>query len=594
LRTTEAVSREIEAAVGRAPVFPAWVGHPDGTAVVEDTGRSFGWLRERLLGRLGVGVEEEVAPEGWGALSSEDPQRLGGFRLLWRSERGRPYTSMYLAQGPDGRLVTVHSPVALYLDDPMAARELVYAEAECLRRLGGGYAPALVDMQADVDGGLPWVAAELVKDGGALAPNLGEFSDSYRGAIPERVFLQLGLSLSWALFDVHARRLVHGSLSPGTVLVADGSVRLIGWMTATVDGIGTPRRDLLPLSDTYVEAGASGPALTPESDVYAAGALLLALLDGIPRIASSLLATLRGCLAPQPLSRPTARDLMDAFTAAFEQRRNAREADEFLDHLSDDIQRLESLLSQDPRTYGPALAGRLMTFSNHLAFLGRHEESLRRAEQAVDTYRVLLAAVPQERTLGLGAALNNLSVRLGEAGRVEESLAAVTEAAGLYESTTQLDYAPGLSMILNNLSHRLAVTGRREEALAAAERAVDFGSDEDLARALTTLAGRLSELGRREEALDVLLRARATYRELERSVSTDHAVALNNLAVLYGTLGRHSDALRSLAESTAVQERIGNDPQNALPEIRTRSERIRSWLTPEPPDSTSPYPRDHE
>ncbi|RIH60614.1 hypothetical protein D3C59_18170 [Streptomyces sp. SHP22-7] len=54
LRTAEAVTQRIEAAVGRAPVFPAWVGHPDGAAVIDDTGRSFGWLREQALTRLGI------------------------------------------------------------------------------------------------------------------------------------------------------------------------------------------------------------------------------------------------------------------------------------------------------------------------------------------------------------------------------------------------------------------------------------------------------------------------------------------------------------------------------------------------------------
>ncbi|MFF0486609.1 SAV_2336 N-terminal domain-related protein [Streptomyces sp. NPDC004435] len=54
LRTTRAVTAHIEAAVGRSPVFPAWVGHPDGSAVIGDAGRSFGWLKEELLRRLGI------------------------------------------------------------------------------------------------------------------------------------------------------------------------------------------------------------------------------------------------------------------------------------------------------------------------------------------------------------------------------------------------------------------------------------------------------------------------------------------------------------------------------------------------------------
>ncbi|MFC8953627.1 SAV_2336 N-terminal domain-related protein [Streptomyces sp. NPDC057101] len=54
LRTTRTVTAHIEAAVGRSPVFPAWVGHPDGSAVIGNAGRSFGWLKEELLRRLGI------------------------------------------------------------------------------------------------------------------------------------------------------------------------------------------------------------------------------------------------------------------------------------------------------------------------------------------------------------------------------------------------------------------------------------------------------------------------------------------------------------------------------------------------------------
>ncbi|MFE0648324.1 tetratricopeptide repeat protein [Streptomyces sp. NPDC059534] len=54
LHTAEAVTRRIESAMGRASVFPAWVGHPDGVSFVHDTGRSFGWIRTQLLTRLGI------------------------------------------------------------------------------------------------------------------------------------------------------------------------------------------------------------------------------------------------------------------------------------------------------------------------------------------------------------------------------------------------------------------------------------------------------------------------------------------------------------------------------------------------------------
>ncbi|WP_159031174.1 tetratricopeptide repeat-containing protein kinase family protein [Streptomyces acidiscabies] len=577
LRTADAVARGIEDAVGRSPVFPAWVGHPDGTAVVDDTGRSFGWLREQLLVRLGVsGGEADPAPPGWSALTPDDPQRLGWFRLLWRSDRGWPHITVYLAQGRDGELVTVRAPVSLYADDPVAAVELVRTEAECLGRMNGIDAPALVDVQADTDGEMPWIASELIGRGGVPAPNLRHLLADDGGAVPRDVFLQIGLDLAWALVHAHDLGLVHGSIAPRSVLVADAGVRLIGWMTATVDGVDSPHRDLFPLTETY----AGGGDVSPESDVYAAGALLLAFLAErreYPRASLdspmdlALRVTLRHCLADQPAARPSARQLVESFTAVMDGPTSADTA--VLDRLFDDIQRLEPLVRDQLMPLGPALVGRLMTFSNHLANLGRHEESLAQAEQAVRVCRALAAEAPQEYAVGLGAALNNLSVRLGELGRAEESLAAAFEAREAYEA---LGGVPGLAMVLNNLSNCLAAVGRREEALAAAEGAVVVGSYGDLARASTTLGNRLSELGRREEALDAFLSAVRSY---DGRASADHAVTLNNLAVLYATLGRHDDALRTLDESTALQSTLEGAPTNALPQIRAQSDRIRTWLT---------------
>ncbi|MDX3385304.1 tetratricopeptide repeat-containing serine/threonine-protein kinase [Streptomyces niveiscabiei] len=574
LRTADAVARDIEAAVGRSPVFPAWVGHPDGTAVVDGTGRSFGWLREQLLVRLGVsGGEAEPAPPGWSALTPDDPQRLGRFRLLWRSERGWPHIRMYLAQGRDGELVTVRAPVSLYADDPVAAVELVRTEAECLRRMEGPHAPALVAVQAD-GGELPWIASELIEREGKPAPNLRDVLSAHGGVVPRDVFLRIGLDLSRALVHAHQLGLVHGSVAPRAVLQADDGVRLIGWMTATVDGADSPHRDLLPLTETYLGGG----EVSPESDVYAAGALLLALLAGKwehpragldSRIDPGLVVTLRHCLEGDPAGRPSARELVDAFAYALYASRET----EVLDRLFDDIRRLEPLARQDLMSHGPILAGHLMTFSNHLANQGRHEEALAQAEEAVRVWRELATRSPLGHAGGLAAALSNLSVRLGELGRTQESLDAVSEASVVCESRGS---ASDFAKILNNLSNCLAAAGRREDALAVAEEAVQSESGEDLARAYTTLGNRLSELGRREEALEAFL---AAVRIHDGHATPDHATTLNNLAALYAALGRRDDALRTLDASAALQARLEADPRNALPEIRAQSVRIRSWIT---------------
>ncbi|MCX5058996.1 NaeI family type II restriction endonuclease [Streptomyces sp. NBC_00452] len=376
LRTTEAVTRRIEAAIGRAPIFPAWVGHPDGTAVIDDSARAFGWLREQTLTRLGIpsvnaglvapaperpsgrlggeiadsagpklsavaasdqayDVPGEPLPPGWVELLPEDPLRLGRFRLRARSALGWPHLTMYLAEDEDGTVATVRVPVVLHARDPGAALDLVRTEAECLTRMQGMHAPALLGVAANTTGELPWVAASCVHrradaPSSPPAPNLRAVLDENGGTVPEEVFLRIGLGLTEAVALAHSRGLVHGSLSPRAVLVTDRDVRLVGWATATVDGVDSPHRDVLPLSDTYLEAANDG-FLTPQSDVYAVGALLLAFLSGQwsdPKtdraehdpgpnsvIGPVLVRTLRRCLENDPSRRPSAAALAEAFAA---------------------------------------------------------------------------------------------------------------------------------------------------------------------------------------------------------------------------------------------------------------------------------------
>jgi tetratricopeptide (TPR) repeat protein len=639
LRTTDAVTRDIETAIGNAPVFPAWVGHPDGTAVVDDTGRSFGWLREQLLTRLGIPPVESdpVTPEpdafptsarpepdrsgdslnsgaqahtpdeipqvGWAELQPDDPERLGRFRLRFRSTRGWPHITLYLARDEDDTLVTIRASLSLYADAPQVALDLVRTEAECLRRLRGTYAPALVDVQADSVEQLPWLAAACVhRDADVPAPNLRAVFDERGGDVPERLFLRIGLDLFNALAHAHGLGLVHGSLTPKAVLVTDQQVRLIGWMTATVDGTESAHRHLLTRSDTFLEAGNLRPSPTPQNDVYAAGASLLAFLSGrwtdaSPHLESDsgidpvLNRILRRCLEPDPARRPSAAHVAEAFTIASDRLVAAETSEASLPRLAEDIARIRLLARQDLNTHGLTLTGHLMRFSNHLALVGRREEALSHVEEAVRVYRLLASEAFWQHAAGLGAALSNLAVRLGELDRTEESLAAVSEAETLYRSMVQRDFeefGPGLVRVLNNLSNRLAVAGRGQEAVTAIEEAVDLARrlvdvdsrahEEDLARALSTLASRLSAVGRREQALEAAQQAVRIYRSQEPRFSADYAVTLNNLAVLFGELGRRKEAFNAIDESYEIQRRPGHDRATALSQIRDQSERIRVWL----------------
>ena len=125
------------------------------------------------------------------------------------------------------------------------------------------------------------------------------------------------------------------------------------------------------------------------------------------------------------------------------------------------------------------------------------------------------------------ALLNNLAVRLSDLGRREEALTAAEEAVGHYRALAEARpdaFIPDLALSLNNLANRLSALGRREEALTAAEEAVGHyralaearpdAFIPDLASSLNNLASFLSALGRREAALTAAEEAVGHYRAL--------------------------------------------------------------------------------
>src|SRR5439155_928515 len=112
----------------------------------------------------------------------------------------------------------------------------------------------------------------------------------------------------------------------------------------------------------------------------------------------------------------------------------------------------------------------------------------------------------------LAAAVNNLSLRPAELGRLDEALDLMREAVSHYRrlASTDPSFLPDLAICLNNLSNRLVELGRWEQALAPIEEAVRHyrtlarASREaflpDLSLSLGNLSGILAEVGRSQEA----------------------------------------------------------------------------------------------
>jgi tetratricopeptide (TPR) repeat protein len=116
--------------------------------------------------------------------------------------------------------------------------------------------------------------------------------------------------------------------------------------------------------------------------------------------------------------------------------------------------------------------------------------------------------------------LNNLANRLSALGRREEALKAAEEAVGHYRALAEARpdaFIPDLAGSLNNLANVLSALGRREEALKAAEEAVGHyralaearpdAFDAELARSLLVLGNLYGGGDEPELAIDILAEA---------------------------------------------------------------------------------------
>jgi eukaryotic-like serine/threonine-protein kinase len=198
-------------------------------------------------------------------------------------------------------------------DERRLVRERLLRVARAAGRLDH---PGLVTIHDVVtDGGVDHIVTELVD-----APTL---ADRVRtdGPLDERAASAMAGQLAAALHATHSAGIVHGDVSPHTVLLEpDGKVRLAGVGVAeAVDPLHTTRDPgyLAP------ELRDGGPA-TPEADLWAFGATLHVGLLGRPPAddvepefgGGALGSTLAGLLQRLPRDRPAARQVVGALDAA--------------------------------------------------------------------------------------------------------------------------------------------------------------------------------------------------------------------------------------------------------------------------------------
>jgi tetratricopeptide (TPR) repeat protein len=243
--------------------------------------------------------------------------------------------------------------------------------------------------------------------------------------------------------------------------------------------------------------------------------------------------------------------------------------EEALTAAEEAVRLYRALAAARPDAFTPDLALSLNNLANMLSALGRREAALTAAEEAVRLYRALAVARPDAFTPDLARSLSTLANSRSAHGRPEESLTAAEEAVRLRRALAAARpdaFTPGLALSLNNLASMLSALGRREEARTTAEEAVRLyralaagrpdAFTPDLARSLNNLANGLSDLGRREEARTTAEETVRLYRTLaaERAdtFTPDLALSLSNLANMLSDLGRREEALTTAEEAVRL------------------------------------------
>ncbi|WP_446460849.1 SAV_2336 N-terminal domain-related protein [Streptomyces sp. BRA346] len=185
---------------------------------------------------------------------------------------------------------------------PNATRQL-RAEVEALRRMAGHYAPRWIADATHL--APPWIVTEFVGlPDGSPAPPLSSFLTGGTPRLDAVHAATIGLRLAEAVNMCGLKGIVLRKLTPDSVLVVDGTVKLTGWTDVALDGLG-PK------------------APTPADNVYALGEILRALCDAQPTAQLDqtgalwreprLLAIISACLSGRPERRPTAGQVADVF-----------------------------------------------------------------------------------------------------------------------------------------------------------------------------------------------------------------------------------------------------------------------------------------
>ncbi|MCR6483976.1 serine/threonine protein kinase [Amycolatopsis sp. OK19-0408] len=259
-------------------------------------------------------------------LGPGEPGQAGRYRLLAAVGEGA-MGRVLLGVAPDGRLAAVKQVHRGFAHDP-GFRERFRREVDVSRLVSGAYTAAVMD--ADPAAATPWLASVFV-----AGPSLQEAVDK-TGPLPPAAVRHLAGGLASALVGIHRAGLVHRDLKPANVLLADDGPRVIdfGIARAAEGGADLTHTGVILGSPAFISPEqADGRPLTPASDVFSLGALLVLAATGRSPFAGAsgpqslynvvhthpdlrllppeVRALVEPCLLKDPARRPTPAQLLD-------------------------------------------------------------------------------------------------------------------------------------------------------------------------------------------------------------------------------------------------------------------------------------------
>jgi eukaryotic-like serine/threonine-protein kinase len=520
---------------------------------------------DTLFNRAGEAVHQDLDAT---AIRLPQGTRLGPWRILHIVGTGGMGTVYKAERADDAFAMNVAIKLIRTARDGLDER--LQLERELLARLDHRHIARLID-GGSTDDNQTYLVMEWVD---------GESLDAYLERESPRLSARLDLfgQIAAAVAHAHQRRVVHGDIKPGNVLVTpDGQARLVDfgvgrWLGAAETIPETRMRGLTPAFSAPEQRAGHEPST--QSDVWALGRLLLWLL--VPKL-------------PAASDRlPRHRDL-----AAITDRACAKSPDDRYDgvaQLLDDLrryrQRLPVLARPATRSYlgrrfvqrhwlavsvGSLAAGLFclvvagIVWQAHVATKERdratleaarahsaEQDSLRLAgelQQVVEFQADQLARID---TAEMGARL-----RADIITRLRQALASSFDQRDLATHTSRLEST------LDNVNFTdLARASLDENIFSTALETIESQFDKQplvRARLLQTVATSMRQVGLREKAMGP---QKAALQIRQQELGPDHLDtldSLDHLGLLYGRLGRRDDQARVYREVLSGYQRMLGD-----------------------------------